>query len=119
MPNMDWTPEQAKKAHEEMLRGSQVPSSMLLNDIAKLTSERDALLSALEEIVVEAFDCDIEGEQYCTHDCVQNMVVSLLVTHGRMVKSETNGCPWYSFNARPHGEPIGDTVRDVVGTEKL
>ena len=30
MQSMDWTLEQAKKAHEEMLRGSQVPSDTLL-----------------------------------------------------------------------------------------
>lgn len=85
-----------KKAREEMLRGSQVPSDTLLADeVAKLTSERDALLSALDEIVREAFDCEVTGEEYCSHDCVQSMVISLLLQHGRMVPSDTKG--WFKF----------------------
>lgn len=67
------------------------------DDVAKLTSERDALLSALIEIVREAFDCDVEGEEYCSHDTVQNMIVSLLLQHGRMrVSEKTKG--WFKFN---------------------
>jgi hypothetical protein len=88
MQSLDLTSKQAEKAYEEASQKE---------DIHKLKSERDALLSALEEIVIEAFDCDVEGNQYCTHDPVQNMVAILLVQHGRMVESETNGCSRYSF----------------------
>jgi hypothetical protein len=45
---MDWTPEQAKKAHEEMLRGSQVPSDTLLAAVDKAVKAWDAFTYIME-----------------------------------------------------------------------